>query len=100
MGEGLLFILFLELCTLLPERLLDSAPTTSNVMSVNGQIANGRALNKGTILKLSVDHIRELKQVLEQYQKRIQELEHMILSIKRVDKTSFRHQFNNLQIEQ
>jgi cob(I)alamin adenosyltransferase len=68
-------------------------------MSVNGQIANGRALNKGTILKLSVDHIKELKQDLEHYQKRIQELEHMILSIKHVDKTSFRHQFNHLQIE-
>ncbi|KAI8879944.1 HLH-domain-containing protein [Backusella circina FSU 941] len=92
----------IELSSLLPEKLLDTAPTTSNVMSMNGQIANGRALNKGTILRLSVDHIKELKEDLCRYQKRVHELEHMLLSMKPVDKTPFhfRHQFNNLQIEQ
>jgi hypothetical protein len=75
----------IELCTLLPERLLDSAPTSSNVMSVSsGQVgANGRAINKGTILKLSVDHIKELREDVSRYQERIRELEHMIESAKR-----------------
>lgn len=74
-----------ELCTLLPERLLDSAPTSSNVMSVSsGQVgANGRAINKGTILKLSVDHIKELREDVLKYQERIRELEQMIESAKR-----------------
>ncbi|KAG1148647.1 hypothetical protein G6F37_001198 [Rhizopus arrhizus] len=74
-----------ELCTLLPERLIESAPTSSNVMSVtNGQAnTNGRAINKGTILKLSVDHIKELREEVAQYQERIRELEQMIEAAKR-----------------
>ncbi|CAO3627833.1 unnamed protein product [Mucor fragilis] len=119
-----------ELCTLLPEKLLDSAPTSSNVMSVsNGQVgANGRAINKGTILKLSVDHIKELREDVNKYQERIRELEHMIECAKRgemmidpkahlqnnstfdtnhnaqrgghqrVGSIQFRQQFNNLQL--
>lgn len=120
----------IELCTLLPEKLLDSAPTSSNVMSVsNGQVgANGRAINKGTILKLSVDHIKELREDVNKYQERIRELEHMIECAKRgemmidpkahlqnnstfdtnhnaqrgghqrVGSIQFRQQFNNLQL--
>lgn len=108
----------LELCTLLPERLLDTAPTSSNVMSVaSGQVgANGRAINKGTILKLSVDHIKELREEVNQYQQRIKELEHVIECAKRgelvldtattnnnrerIQQSSmqFQQQFNNLQI--
>ncbi|CEP08519.1 hypothetical protein [Parasitella parasitica] len=74
-----------ELCTLLPEKLLDSAPTSSNVMSVsNGQVgSNGRAINKGTILKLSVDHIKELREEVSKYQEQIKKLEYMIECAKR-----------------
>jgi hypothetical protein len=98
---------------------LDSAPTSSNVMSVSsGQVgSNGRAINKGTILKLSVDHIKELREDVLKYQERIKELEQMIDSAKRgemiVDNTTrhnnvghqrvgsiqFRQQFNNLQLK-
>ncbi|ORZ03012.1 hypothetical protein BCR43DRAFT_482580 [Syncephalastrum racemosum] len=45
--------------------------------------ANGKAINKGTILKLSVDHIRELRDQLAQYKNRVQELEHHIEAAKR-----------------
>ena len=64
---------------------MDSAPTSSNVMSVSsGQIGpNGRAINKGTILKLSVDHIKELREDVLKYQERIRELEQMIDCAKR-----------------
>lgn len=75
----------IELCALLPERLIEAAPTSSNVMSVtNGQAnTNGRAINKGTILKLSVDHIKELREEVTQYQERIRELEQMIEAAKK-----------------
>ncbi|KAL1936408.1 hypothetical protein VTP01DRAFT_542 [Rhizomucor pusillus] len=72
-----------ELCSLLPDHLIETAPTSSNVMTVpsqNGQIT--RAINKGTILKLSVDHIKELQAMVTRYHERIQELEHMIENIK------------------
>ncbi|KAI8997296.1 helix-loop-helix DNA-binding domain-containing protein [Pilobolus umbonatus] len=74
-----------ELCTLLPERLLETAPTSSNMMTVSSAQggANGRAINKGAILKLSVDHIKELREDVNKYQERIKELERMIDSIKR-----------------
>ncbi|KAI8371192.1 helix-loop-helix DNA-binding domain-containing protein [Choanephora cucurbitarum] len=109
-----------ELCTLLPERLLDTAPTSSNVMSISsGQVgANGRAINKGTILKLSVDHIKELREEVYRYQERIKELERMVEAAKhgeliqeakphfedntqkhhRMGSIQFRQQFNDLQI--
>ncbi|KAI8365123.1 hypothetical protein BD560DRAFT_455253 [Blakeslea trispora] len=102
------------------ERIHDTAPTSSNVMSVsNGQVgANGRAINKGTILKLSVDHIKELREEVYRYQERIKELEQMIEAAKhgeliqetkphfegsaskhqRMGSIQFRQQFNDLQI--
>lgn len=54
-------------------------------MSVSsGQVgSNGRAINKGTILKLSVDHIKELREDVNRYQERIRELEAMIEAAKR-----------------
>ncbi|KAG0169654.1 hypothetical protein DFQ28_005895 [Apophysomyces sp. BC1034] len=74
-----------ELCTLLPEHLLETAPTSSNVMSVSGgpTSANTRAINKGTILKLSVDHIKELRDEVARYQERIRDLEQMVDAAKR-----------------
>ena len=53
-------------------------------MSVSsGQVgANGRAINKGTILKLSVDHIKELREEVYRYQERIKELERMVEAAK------------------
>ncbi|OAD75014.1 helix-loop-helix DNA-binding domain-containing transcription factor [Phycomyces blakesleeanus NRRL 1555(-)] len=76
-----------ELSTLLPEHLLESAPTSSNVMStVNSQSgANGKAINKGTILKLSVDHIKDLRDEVSMYKSRIQELEQLIEAAKHGD---------------
>lgn len=71
---------YLELSTLLPDHLLDSVPASSNVMSVTtGQSgANGKPINKGTILKLSVDHIREMKEEVNHCKERIRELEKMV----------------------
>ncbi|KAI8372384.1 hypothetical protein BD560DRAFT_99185 [Blakeslea trispora] len=39
---------------------------------------NGKPINKGTILKLSVDHIKELKEEVVSYKNKIQELEHLV----------------------
>ncbi|KAI7850911.1 hypothetical protein BDC45DRAFT_446369 [Circinella umbellata] len=68
------------------ERIHENAPTTSNVMSVStnnqGGPNNIKAINKGTILKLSVDHIRELKDTLSTYKDRVQELERLIETAK------------------
>lgn len=81
--------------------------------------SNGRAINKGTILKLSVDHIKELRQDVDKYQERIRELEQLIEAAKRgemignsdnsrmtggdghqrIGSIQFRQQFNNLQID-
>ncbi|KAI9022794.1 hypothetical protein CLU79DRAFT_750778 [Phycomyces nitens] len=74
-----------ELCMLLPERLLETAPTTSNVMSVSAHQGgiNARAINKGTILKLSVDHIKELREEVARCQHRMAELEQLIEAAKR-----------------
>lgn len=66
---------------MLPEHLLENAPTTSNVMSIStsSQLgATAKAINKGTILKLSVDHIKELQETLAQYKERVKQLEDMI----------------------
>ncbi|KAI8066070.1 helix-loop-helix DNA-binding domain-containing protein [Thamnidium elegans] len=74
-----------ELSTMLPEHLLESVPASSNVMSVatgqNG--ANGKPINKGTILKLSVDHIKELREEVTSCKSKIQELERLIELAKR-----------------
>jgi hypothetical protein len=85
-------------------------------MSVSsGQVGtNGRAINKGTILKLSVDHIKELRDEVSRYQERIRELEHMVEAAKRgelvdnqqhqqpqherMNSIQIRQQFNNMQI--
>ncbi|KAI9321615.1 helix-loop-helix DNA-binding domain-containing protein [Dichotomocladium elegans] len=75
-----------ELSTLLPEHLLENAPTTSNVMSISSSSQIGaaaKAVNKGTILKLSVDHIKELQETLAQYKERVKQLEDMIAAAKR-----------------
>jgi hypothetical protein len=40
--------------------------------------ANGKPINKGTILKLSVDHIREMKEEANHCKERIRELEKMV----------------------
>ncbi|KAI8331353.1 helix-loop-helix DNA-binding domain-containing protein [Chlamydoabsidia padenii] len=66
-----------ELSTLLPEHLLDNVPSCSNVNSSSIQ-NGGKAINKGTILKLSVDHIKDLRDEVARYQDRVQELERMI----------------------
>ncbi|KAI9274683.1 helix-loop-helix DNA-binding domain-containing protein [Phascolomyces articulosus] len=73
-----------ELCMLLPEHLLETAPTSSNVMSVSTSQGgtNTRAINKGTILKLSVDHIKELQIEVTRYQEKIRELENNIEGLK------------------
>ncbi|CAO3667546.1 unnamed protein product [Rhizopus stolonifer] len=69
-----------ELSTLLPDHLLDSVPASSNVMTVTtGQSGvNGKPINKGTILKLSVDHIKELRDQISGCKNKIKELEHLI----------------------
>ncbi|KAI8150265.1 hypothetical protein BJV82DRAFT_573437 [Fennellomyces sp. T-0311] len=88
----------LELSTLLPDHLLENAPTTSNVMSVSSTqggsgAANIKNINKGTILKLSVDHIKELKDTLAQYKDRVDELERLIDAAKRNDdKVAIKHE--------
>ncbi|KAG2219492.1 hypothetical protein INT45_010412 [Circinella minor] len=88
-----------ELSTLLPDHLLENAPTTSNVMSVStnnqGGPNNIKAINKGTILKLSVDHIRELKDTLSTYKDRVQELERLIETAKQQDNNNN----NNIKLE-
>jgi hypothetical protein len=70
---------------MLPEHLLESVPASSNVMSVttgqNG--ANGKPINKGTILKLSVDHIKELREEVTNCKGKIKELERLIELAKR-----------------
>lgn len=70
---------------MLPEHLLESVPASSNVMSVStGQNgANGKPINKGTILKLSVDHIKELREEVTNCKGKIKELEHLIELAKR-----------------
>ena len=57
---------------------------------------NIKAINKGTILKLSVDHIRELKDTLTTYKDRVQELERLIEAAKRQDNNNHP---NNIKTE-
>ncbi|KAI8340893.1 helix-loop-helix DNA-binding domain-containing protein [Chlamydoabsidia padenii] len=66
-----------ELSTLLPEHLLENAPSSSNANSSNIQ-NGGKAINKGTVLKLSVDYIKDLRDEVGRYKDRVQELERMI----------------------
>ncbi|KAI9321878.1 hypothetical protein BX666DRAFT_1906529 [Dichotomocladium elegans] len=78
-----------DLCHLLPEHMLDNAPSAINTSSVPFHYLGGgsnssnssstqRTVNKGTILKLSVDHIRELQSEVSRYQIRVRELEQVI----------------------
>lgn len=61
-------------------------------MSVNSQAAaggaggNAKAINKGTILKLSVDYIREMQEQVSQYKERMQKLEQLIEAANRGEK--------------
>jgi Helix-loop-helix DNA-binding domain len=77
----LISITLLELSLLLPEYLLDNPPPGStNVVTTPGAASSSaqKAINKGTILKMSVDHIRTLKTDAARYQARIKELEAML----------------------
>lgn len=67
---------YLELCSLLPTHLLDT--NTSPVIGVTGAQKLPTSINKGTILKLSVDHIKELRDQVMHYQQRINELEQVL----------------------
>ncbi|KAI8970688.1 hypothetical protein BDB01DRAFT_814736 [Pilobolus umbonatus] len=102
----------LELSLLLPDHLRDSVPASSNVMSVaHGQNNNGmRMINKGTILKLSVDHIKELTSEVTHCKSKIEDLEYRIKQAQRDAKgarkhermgsSQFQQQFNQLHITQ
>lgn len=89
-----------ELSTMLPEHLLESVPASSNVMSVatgqNG--ANGKPINKGTILKLSVDHIKELREEVTSCKSKIQELERLIELAKRGEVDHHLKQEDNIDL--
>lgn len=70
---------------LLPEHLLDNPPPGStNVVATPGGASSSaqKNINKGTILKMSVDHIRNLKSDAARYQARIKELEAMLEAAK------------------
>ncbi|KAF7729050.1 hypothetical protein EC973_005081 [Apophysomyces ossiformis] len=75
----------------------ESQQRNSNVMSVSGGQggSNTRAINKGTILKLSVDHIKELRDEVARYQERIRELEQMVDAAKRGELIPDHKQMNN-----
>ena len=82
-----LLIHCVELGSLLPDHLIDAVPPTANVMTTSLQQGNHgnpaiRAINKGTILKLSVEHIKELYSELSRYKDKINQLEHMIKDMK------------------
>ncbi|KAI7905384.1 helix-loop-helix DNA-binding domain-containing protein [Cokeromyces recurvatus] len=103
-----------ELSTLLPDHLIDSVPASSNVMSIApGQSGtNAKPINKGTILKLSVDHIKELREEISGYKNRILELESLIdmakkdhhpltstkIKHERIGSIQFQQQFGKLHI--
>ncbi|ORZ21709.1 hypothetical protein BCR42DRAFT_197869 [Absidia repens] len=65
-----------DLCALLPTHLLDT--NTSPVIGITGSQKLPSSINKGTILKLSVDHIKELRDQVMHYQQRIEELEQVL----------------------
>ncbi|KAI9248182.1 hypothetical protein BY458DRAFT_445928 [Sporodiniella umbellata] len=62
------------------ERIQESVPISSNFITVTtGQSGvNGKAINKGTILKLSVEYIKELRDQVLGCKNRAKELEHLI----------------------
>ncbi|KAI9265615.1 helix-loop-helix DNA-binding domain-containing protein [Sporodiniella umbellata] len=63
-----------ELCTLLPESSLDGATVGQQQQQQQQQ----NKLNKGVILKKSVEHVRFLQQQVRDYQQKIQELENTL----------------------
>ncbi|SAL99015.1 hypothetical protein [Absidia glauca] len=65
-----------ELSSLLPSHLLDTSATSANI--VTGSQRSPNMINKGTVLKLSVDHIKELQEQVMHYQQRINDLEQII----------------------
>ncbi|CAO3600092.1 unnamed protein product [Absidia cylindrospora] len=67
-----------ELSTLLPDHVLENAPSSSNANHSSNIQNGGKAINKGTILKFSVDYIKDLREQVARYQDRAQELERMI----------------------
>ncbi|ORZ09274.1 helix-loop-helix DNA-binding domain-domain-containing protein [Absidia repens] len=67
-----------ELSTLLPDHVLENAPSSSNANHSSNIQNGGKTINKGTILKFSVDYIKDLREQVACYQARAQELERMI----------------------
>lgn len=100
----------------MPDHLVDSVPVSANVITVTtGQSGtNGKPINKGTILKLSIDYIKELREEVSSNKSRIQELEQMVENARRnkqqinnpgisyqherVGSMQFQQQFGNLHI--
>ncbi|KAI8973191.1 helix-loop-helix DNA-binding domain-containing protein [Mycotypha africana] len=74
-----------ELSTLLPDHLLESVPASANVITLTtGQSGtNGKPINKGTILKLSVTYIKELREEVVMSKSRIDELQQLIENAER-----------------
>ncbi|KAI8089492.1 uncharacterized protein BX664DRAFT_333143 [Halteromyces radiatus] len=66
-----------ELCSLLPNHLLDTT-SSSHGNIVAGSQRSPNMINKGTILKLSVEHIKELRDQVKHYQQRIRDLEQIV----------------------
>ncbi|KAI8060009.1 hypothetical protein BC940DRAFT_312953 [Gongronella butleri] len=77
-----------ELCTMLPQHLLD-ATTAHPHLIAGGQHRSPNTINKGTILRLSVEHIRQLQDQVLQYQARIKEMEQFLTTSKLVPPPSF-----------
>lgn len=88
----------------MPDHLVDSVPVSANVVAVTtGQSGtNGKPINKGTILKLSIDYIKELREDVGQSKTRIQELECLIENAKRnkENSTAKKHESAGIQFQQ
>lgn len=85
-----------ELSQLLPEHLSENLSLGSTNLAAAqgvGAAANAsaaqKAVNKGTILKMSVDHIKNLKSDATRYQARIKELESMLEAAKNGEYVDF-----------
>ncbi|CAO3593413.1 unnamed protein product [Absidia cylindrospora] len=81
-GRSLTYFM-IELCTLLPNHLLEGNPSSVHVVA--GSQRSPNMINKGTILKLSVEHIKELRDQVIHYQQKVRELEQVIHQGKLVD---------------
>jgi hypothetical protein len=66
----------IDLCLLLPNHLINTNANPVNFTT--GAQRSPNSINKGTILKLSVDHIKELRDQVVHYQHRIRDLEQMV----------------------